>query len=32
MSFRDIAVKLAAAGHTAKSGKPLSPIFDRGVT
>jgi DNA invertase Pin-like site-specific DNA recombinase len=25
MSFRDIAVKLAAAGHTAKSGKPLSP-------
>ena len=25
MSFRDIAAKLAAAGYTAKSGKPLSP-------
>lgn len=25
MSFRDIAAKLAAAGHKAKSGKPLSP-------
>ncbi len=25
MSFRDIAARLADAGHTAKSGKPLSP-------
>ncbi|KWT67510.1 Site-specific recombinase [Hyphomicrobium sulfonivorans] len=25
MSFRDIALKLAAAGHVAASGKPLSP-------
>ncbi len=25
MSFRDVAAKLAEAGHTAASGKPLSP-------